>query len=353
MNCFYKSKHSIPLFAPLLLSVALLITPSAEAAGLLQTKDSGYKPLSIKQHHVEVVIEDMYATTTVEQVFHNPNTVDLEAIYSFPVPANAAVGEFSYWIDDKAVTGEVIEKKRAREIYNEEKQQGREAAIVEKDQHKTFDIAVYPVRANQDVKIKLVYLQNTQTDTEIGRYVYPLEEGGVDEQAMSFWNRNETVDEQFSFNMKLRSSYPVDGLRLPKHPQAIISQINPNEWSVNLVNSTTITQSSDDEVNELQSSSTAPAITLNQDIVLYWRHAPGLPASVDMIAYKEPNHKKGTFKLTLTDAGNRLEMSAITDTALISGCSTIPPIADSSISLICALSDSNGSAAGRSSPRVC
>lgn len=366
-------KPKSPLLLAMTLSVGLsamlLAAPTVEAAGLLKPKNAHYAELMIKQHHVDVVIEDMYATTTVEQVFHNPNADNLEAIYSFPVPKKAAVGEFSYWIDGKAVIGEVVEKKQARQIYEQEKQQGRETALVEKDSYKTFDISVFPVKANQDVKIRLVYLQNTQTDTGIGRYVYPLEDGGVDQEALSFWDRNEKVEEQFSFNVKLRSSYPVDGLRMPKHPNASLQQTDTHEWQATLINSATqmnnasgqttsinnralkaattddhvdiaITMDNQDRTKiadnidrlplgvrevsgddslevldtELNRSEPdphgitpehtplmTPTVTrLDQDILLYWRHQPNLPASVDMIAYKEPNESKGTYKLTLT-----------------------------------------------------
>ncbi|MCV6604405.1 MAG: VIT domain-containing protein, partial [Porticoccaceae bacterium] len=173
------------------------------AAGLMTPKSSNLPTLEIKQHHVNVVIEDGYAITSVEQVFYNPNSEELEAIYSFPVPEKASVGEFTYWIDGQPVTGEVLEKKQARELYEREKSRGRETAITEQDEYRTFDSSVYPVRGNQEVKIRLVYIQPVHVDHSIGRYLYPLEEGGVDEQKLAFWNYNDEVSEAFSFNLKL------------------------------------------------------------------------------------------------------------------------------------------------------
>lgn len=303
-----------PLFTVVGLCSTLLLSPVTEAAGLLKPNNASYADLKIKEHHVDVVIEDMYATTTIEQVFHNPNASDLEAIYSFPVPEKAAVGEFSYWINDQPVIGEVIEKKKARQIYEQQKQQGNETALVEKDSYKTFDISVFPVKAHQDIKIKLVYLQNTQTDTGIGRYVYPLEEGGVDEQKMSFWNRNEVVEEKFSFDVKLRTSYPVDGIRLPKHPNTTLQQHSEHEWSATLVNNANLSSITEENIAEESATETTQkgsgkAITLNQDIVIYWRHKPDQPASVDMLAYKEATANRGTFKLTLTPGE---DLSALT-----------------------------------------
>ena len=273
-------------------------TQFSNAAGLLTPSDGSLPALQIKQHHVNVVIEDGYAITTVEQTFYNPNSQDLEAIYSFPVPEKASVGEFTYWIDNVPITGEVVEKQRAREIYEAEKSQGREAAVTEQDDYRTFDISVTPVRAQQDVKIRLVYIQPTHVDASIGRYVYPLEEGGVDEEKLAFWTYNDAVTEAFSFNVNMRSSYPIDDVRLPKHPQASATQLSGDEWQVALANSAGAAQITE----EGQAAATTPQIVqrLDTDIVLYWRHQQGLPGSVDMVNYKEPGNSRGTFMLTVT-----------------------------------------------------
>lgn len=272
------------------------------ASGLLTPSDGSLPTLKIKQHHVNVVIEDGYAITSIEQVFFNPNDRDLEATYSFPVPDKAAVGEFAYWIDGQPVIGEVVEKEKARQLYGQEKQAGREVAITEQDDYKTFDSKVYPVRAGQDVRIKLTYIQAAHVDTSIGRYVYPLEDGGVDEQKLSFWSYQDKVQEHFSFNLTFRSSYPVDEFRLPKHPQALIQQTSANEWSVAFDSKRgqqIAEESAETTANPLSSQA---AFSLDQDIVVYWRLQDGLPGSVDMVTYKEPGKERGTFMMTVTPA---------------------------------------------------
>lgn len=263
------------------------------AAGLMTPANSNLPQLQIKQHHVNVVIENGYAITSVEQVFFNPNDQELEAVYSFPVPEKAAVGEFTYWIDGVPITSEVLEKKQAREVYEHEKSQGRETALVEQDAHRTFENYVYPVRALQDVKIKLVYIQPAHVDSGIGRYVYPLEEGGVDQEKLAFWSYNSAVTEAFSFNVTLRSSYPIDGLRLPHHPQAAPTSTDPQHWQVSLFNGTAAAE-------EGVSAPAQIVHTLDKDIVLYWRHQQGLPGSIDMITHKEPGSERGTFMMTIT-----------------------------------------------------
>ena len=272
-----------------------MIVSTAHAAGLLTPVNSHFPELEIKEHHVDVIIEDGYAITNVEQTFHNPNNQDLEAIYSFPVPEHGAVAEFTVWIDGKQVTGEVLEKKQARQIYEEEKAAGRDAGLTEKIEYRTFDIQVSPIRAGQDTQVRFVYLQPAHVDTGMGRYVYPLEEGGVDEEKLAFWTANEKVKENFSFNLKLKSAYPIDAVRVPNQPQATAMQNNAGEWGVQLGSTL---PNIEEGIN--QSPNSQPVFTLDKDIIVYWRHQDGLPGSVDLVAYKEENAQRGTFMLTVT-----------------------------------------------------
>ncbi|MES9876389.1 MAG: VIT domain-containing protein [Candidatus Sedimenticola sp. 1PA] len=280
----------------------------SEAAGLLTPSDKSLPELEIKTHDVEVTIEDGYAITRVEQTFHNPHASDLEAVYSFPVPEHGAVAEFTMWIDGKPVSGEVLEKKEARKVYEEEKAAGRDAGLTEKDSYKTFDISVSPVRAGQDTRIRLVYLQPAHVDTGIGRYVYPLEEGGVDEEKLAFWTANEKVRERFSFKLKLKSAWPVDALRAPSHPQAMVSRQSEGEWDLlidsqgNTMNPAQAGAAAEEAGQPSTTSGTTPqhVYNLDKDLVVYWRQADGLPGSVELIAHKPESGKKGTFMMVIT-----------------------------------------------------
>lgn len=288
---------------------AWLLVSSANAAGLLTPTDGSLQPLSIRDHHVEVVIEDGYAITTVDQVFHNPHHRDLEAHYSFPVPEKGTVAEFNLWIDGKPITGEVLEKQAAREIYEAEKAAGRDAGLTEKDVYRTFDIFVAPVRADSDTRVQLVYMQPAHVDTGIGRYVYPLEEGGVDEAKLAFWTANEAVTGSFSFDLRIRSAYPVEAVRVPEQAGAKVTQISEGEWLVQLAsNSANGQPAQQNDDGESASAGTTvgfskpgvPAYQLDKDIVVYWRHMAGLPGSVDLVAYKPTPEGRGTFMMVVT-----------------------------------------------------
>lgn len=301
---------------------ALFTSSCAFAAGLLTPSNATYQELQIKTHDVHVVVQDGYSRTQVEQGFFNPNQHELEAIYRFPVPEGAAVGEFSYWINGLEVNAEVVEKQQAKAIYEEQKQAGKHSALVEKDSYKHFEVKVFPIPAQDEVKIRLVYLQKEAIDTGLGRYVYPLEEGGVDPEQDSFWKRNDAVKERFSFTMDIRSSVPIDAVRLPGHSSASISTLDPQQWQVSIseAKKTSNEQGTKAElaldeqialkeaqqVGELQSGKQT---RLDKDIVVYWRHQPDISGSVDLLSYREQGKQQGTFMLTLSP-GDDLALNA-------------------------------------------
>jgi Ca-activated chloride channel family protein len=248
----------------------------------------------IKSHDVHVVINNGFAQTIVDQVFGNDAELDYEAIYSFPLPKKASLSEISLWINGREVIGEVIERERARKIYDEQVKKGNDTALAEKNDFKTFDIHIGRVRAGQDTRVRMVYYQPMEVDLNIGRYVYPLQEGGVDEERIAFWETDETVHDRMSFNLTLKSAFPVADVRVPGYDQeALISQTN-NTYQVSL-------------------HQEEGASTLSRDIVFYYRLDDSTPARVEIIPYRASNRDDGTFMAVITPAADLKRIEEGTD----------------------------------------
>ena len=181
-------KTRIKVAAVVAVSVLSLMLNPCFGAGLLKPVNGPADTVFMKSHHVNVTINNGFARTEVDQVFGNNAEQDLEAVYSFPVPKQASLSELSLWLDGQEILGEVLEKQQAQKIYEEQKQKGRSTALAEKDDYKTFDVKVTPVRAGGETRVRLVYYQPLEIDANIGRYVYPLAEGGVDEDRIAFWS---------------------------------------------------------------------------------------------------------------------------------------------------------------------
>lgn len=300
--------------AGITLGCLILSLGQASASGLLSAKGSGTE-LQIQGHVVNVTIEDGYAITSIENTFFNPSSTDLEAVYEFPVPENGTVAEFTVWVDGKPMIGEVIEKERAKKLYETEKAAGRDAGLTEKKSFYRFESSVSPVRSMQTTKTRLVYMQPADIEGGIGRYVYPLEEGGTDQAKLDFWQTDNKVISTFQFDMNLRSGFPIDAVRAPAHNHAAISNDDSQNWHVS-INKTGNTNASaivgeasaidviNDDIEQrtanFSNEDEATTSALNEDIVVYWRLQDDLPGAIELVTHREAGKRSGTFMLTVT-----------------------------------------------------
>src|SRR5947207_4083574 len=158
-------------------AVALAVVsfaPTASAAGLLVADGGNGGILQIKEHDVHVTVNNGIAVTEVDQVFVNTEPRIVEALYTFPVPTNASVSNFSMWINGKEMVGEVIEKQRARQIYDSYKQMRRDPGLLEQVDYKRFEMRIFPIAAGAEQQMKIAYYQELDVDHDWATYVYPL-----------------------------------------------------------------------------------------------------------------------------------------------------------------------------------
>lgn len=284
-----SSSLVISIIAAFVFGLIMAVFGSSQAAGLLKPKNGDQSQIAITSHEVQVVINNGFARTEVDQVFVNNGDRDLEAVYSFPLPKQASLSELSLWIDGREVLGEVLEKQRAEQIYEDQKSKGNDTAIAQKKDYKTFDVNVYPVKTTEPTRVRLVYYQPLSIDLNVGRYVYPLEEGGVDEERIGFWSVDAAVRESFTFDLLLKSTQPVKDIRLPGHPQAQIEQLERQEGN----------ETDNGHVYRVRLEYPEGA-SLVKDIIFYYRLDDTVPARVELVAHKEVEAPSGTFMLTIT-----------------------------------------------------
>jgi Ca-activated chloride channel homolog len=130
--------------------------------------------LAIRYHHVTVSIQDQLAVTRVDQVFFNPNDWPVEGTYVFPLPSDAAVSEFTLWIDGKPVTGEVLDAAAARAYYDEVVRSLRDPALLEYEGRGAVRASVFPIPPQGERRIELEYTQALTAENGLVRYIYPL-----------------------------------------------------------------------------------------------------------------------------------------------------------------------------------
>ena len=151
----HRLRNSLGSLLAAVALVAISSAPPARAAGLLIADGGLGGVLEIKEHDVQVTINNGIAVTKVTQVFHNTEKRQVEALYTFPVPKGASVANFSMWINGKEMVGEVLEKQRAREIYNSYKQVRRDPGLLEQVDYRTFEMRIFPIGPEADQKVQI------------------------------------------------------------------------------------------------------------------------------------------------------------------------------------------------------
>lgn len=258
----------------------LVLAAPGQAAGTLTPVGSPDAPIQIRDHQVAVVINNGFARTEVQQSFFNPNGHDLEAVYVFPVPKSASLSEVTIWAGERELNGEVLPRSEAEQVYAEEKASGNDAGLASQQGYQNFEFRVHPVRAQSETRMRIVYYQPLPIDTGVGRYVYPLEDGGTDEAGASFWTANSQVQGRLSITVELKSAVPVADVRVPGfETAATVEKIDAGHFRMRL-----------DRDNA----------ALDEDFVFYYRLEESQPGSIELIAHRANRDEPGTFMMIVT-----------------------------------------------------
>jgi hypothetical protein len=180
-----------------------------ESIGSLITRVDGRDvPLTIGYHKVKVEIRDQIARTTIEESFVNRTKSRLEGIFHFPLPQDASISGFGMWIGGELVEADVVEKQRAREIYETILRERRDPGLLEWAGGNIFKARVFPIEAHSEKRIKIVYTQVLPLRANQYRYSYALRSEML----------QKTPLRELSIDVLVNSTLPLKKIHSPTHP---------------------------------------------------------------------------------------------------------------------------------------
>ena len=151
-------------------------TSNNESLGslIVTLPDGRNEPLTVGYHKVSVEIRDQIARTTIEESFVNHTAGRLEGVFHFPLPQDASISGFGMWIGNDLIEADVVEKQRAREIYETILREKRDPGLLEWTGGNIFKARVFPIEARSEKRIKIVYTQVLPLRANRYRYSYGL-----------------------------------------------------------------------------------------------------------------------------------------------------------------------------------
>jgi Ca-activated chloride channel family protein len=166
-----------------------------------------WAPLEVNLVKINTTIDDQYATTSVEQEFYNPNPSRLEGTFILPIPKGAVINKFSMEIDGKKVEAELLDAKKARDIYQEIVRKLRDPALLEFAEEGLFKVRIFPIEPHSKKRIALSYSQLLKSDSGLINFVLPLRAGRY----------SAALIKNISVKIDLKSSLPLKSIYSPSH----------------------------------------------------------------------------------------------------------------------------------------
>ena len=143
------------------------------------------RPFEILSQLVSVDIQDHMARTRVEQVFRNPTSQVVEGEYKFLLPGNGKLVGYDMDVNGKMMQGEIVEKKKGRKIMKKvvreylDKMIAEDPALTEWESGSTFKTRIFPIKAREEKRIVITYLQPLFGTAGQHRYTLPLSPGAA------------------------------------------------------------------------------------------------------------------------------------------------------------------------------
>jgi len=149
-------------------------TPALPSGGLFGQKDSKQQAFVLKHTEVKAKVSGNLSRVEVTQTFENPFKDPLEAIYVFPLPDEAAVDDMEIKIGDRVIKGDIKKREEAQKIYEQARQQGRTAGLLEQERDNIFTQSLANIRPGERIEVTIRYSDSLKFEGGDYEFVFPM-----------------------------------------------------------------------------------------------------------------------------------------------------------------------------------
>ncbi len=148
-----------------------------QTQGSLQVIDKDGKPgaeCPLKHTEVKAQVSGFLSRVTVTQDFENPFQDKIEAVYTFPLPEDAAVDDLTMLIGERVIKGKIMRREEAQATYDAAKQTGKIASLLNQEQANLFTQQLANVLPGQQIRIIISYVETLQYQDGSYEWSFPM-----------------------------------------------------------------------------------------------------------------------------------------------------------------------------------
>jgi Ca-activated chloride channel family protein len=134
-------------------------TPGRVQFGLIAWLEQTKISLPLKGVECRFAVCGDLLNVEIDQIFHQNSAQPLDCLYTFPLPAGAAVYQCEMHVNERVIRAKVEELERAREIVREKRAAGHRTALIEMERENLFTLSLGNVQPGDVVVIRFAYFQ--------------------------------------------------------------------------------------------------------------------------------------------------------------------------------------------------
>ncbi len=128
----------------------------------------------LKHTNVSIQVSGLLARAQVTQQFENPYPDKIEAVYTFPLPQEAAVDSMTLTVGDRVVKGTIKKREEARAIYEAAKRRGNVAGLLDQERPNIFTQSVANILPGEKITVTISYVETLSYDDGVYSVVFPM-----------------------------------------------------------------------------------------------------------------------------------------------------------------------------------
>ncbi|HEU5170225.1 MAG TPA: VIT domain-containing protein [Gemmatimonadales bacterium] len=155
---------AIVAFGAVLGTLTLSATSPARAQGWIELERPPERgritgPVVRIASEVRIALDNRVARVEVEERFRNEGGIVAEGTYLYPLPGEAVFQNFSLWMGEQEMRGEMLDADRARGIYEAIVRRRKDPALLTLAGHGLVRAQVFPIQPGDTRKVALRYTQ--------------------------------------------------------------------------------------------------------------------------------------------------------------------------------------------------
>ena len=197
---------------------------------LVESEDTSVDSFPLKKTDVRVNISGVMADVKVRQTYTNDGSNPIHARYIFPASTRAAVHGMQMTIGEEVIVARVKERQAAQQEYQQAKDNGQSASLLEQQRPNVFSMKVANILPNDTIEVELRYTEllvptDGTYDFTFPTVVGPRYSSQSEEQAPATdqWVKNPYLQKEspprsrFDMTVQISTAIPLNEVECTSH----------------------------------------------------------------------------------------------------------------------------------------